>query len=203
MLLTKSACATKIISISPYFRSWVFLSRTTTVVSRNAMLGLLFHVNTQKVLMFPYILDTHDVFHIWHVSYILYHTYDTTTAATVLEVTLQSVAAYCYFLLLSYVCTILGLARARFASWYSFFIKHFYIRIWCGHFFLYVGYLASFSVLCFPVTSRVNKRNDSSSVTASGRYRRGLRNIYHRAAVLSDGWVMVLLLHQVCIQRDD
>ena len=73
----------------------------------------------------------------YHTSYLVYHTHDTTTAATLIQVIVQSVAASC-FLLLLYVCTIQGIARARFASGssLSFFMKHFLYANLVGALFL-------------------------------------------------------------------
>ena len=174
------------VTTSPYFRSWIFFIMHHFVPEYNEPFGI--HVNTQTVFMFPYILDAYDVFHMWYVSYILYscHAYDTTTAATVLQVILQE--CWCFLLLAAVVrlhrtgahaCSLCVVVYPLLLH-----VTFFYMWIWWGRFFYTYQYLVGYFAFFFFQSTKANKRNDSSSVAASGRYQR-------------------LLRHQACMQRND
>ena len=174
---TNSARVTKM-SISPYFRSWKKLIMHHFVPEYNEPFGI--HVNTQTVFILANILDTYDVCYrlVWYVpgiihalSYVWYNHSSNITPSNTTEC--------CCFLLLAVVVRLdhTGLARARFGSWStpSCFMKHFLYANLVGALFFstyLVGCLAFFQFWVSQST-RANKRNDSSSVTASGRYQRG------------------------------
>ena len=137
------------------------------------------HVDTQTVSMFPYISDTYDVFHIWYVpgvihplSYVWYNHGSKITPSKTTEC--------CCFLLLAAIVRLYHTgARACSLCVVVYPLLLHEIFFICedggGAFFNthLVGCLAFFQ-LCASQSTRANKRNDCSSVTASGRYQRGV-----------------------------
>ena len=114
------------------------------------------------------------------VVYMLY------TAATVLQVILQE--CWCFLLLAAVVrlhrtgahaCSLCVVVYPLLLH-----VTFFYMWIWWGRFFYTYQYLVGYFAFFFFQSTKANKRNDSSSVAASGRYQR-------------------LLRHQACMQRND
>ena len=205
MLLHQVCSCNENIDIAVLSQLGFFLSCTT--MYRNIMSGLVVMLIPKRSLCFHtyWIRPTCFTYDTYQVSHILYHTYDTTTAATLLQAILQSVAAFC-FLLLLYVCTIQGLARARFASCsipFCFMKLFFNANLVGANFLIRTWQIIQLFQLCVSQSTRANKRNDSSSVTASGRYRRGGASYLPQYSSIVCGWVMAILLHQVCMQRND